>query len=142
MQAVGADESAEYNAFVERVNKVLKARKIKLSATEKNAILNAISWYAEDAEKVIDKSLRMSGAELAAVTARLDCDVADLGDFGLYRQADGSWLPACALSRLKAAKSVAGGAPHARTICLDELIGSRHAKEETNLWYAFKQSEV
>jgi type I restriction enzyme M protein len=27
------------------VTKALKARKIKLSATEKNAILNAVSWY-------------------------------------------------------------------------------------------------
>ena len=61
------------------MNKALKARKIKLSATEKNAILNAVSWYADDAEKVIDKSLRLSGAELAAVTARLGCDVARSG---------------------------------------------------------------
>lgn len=50
MQAIGTEETADYNAFVERVNKALKARKIKLSATEKNAILNAVSWYAEDAE--------------------------------------------------------------------------------------------
>ncbi|WP_311135633.1 type I restriction-modification system subunit M [Yoonia vestfoldensis] len=106
MQAVGTDETADYNAFVERVTKALKARKIKLSATEKNAILNAVSWYAEDAEKVIDKSLRFTNAELAAVTARLGCDVADLGDFGLYRQADGSWLTYASNADLRDSESV------------------------------------
>lgn len=106
MQAMGFDETADYNAFVERVNKALKACKIKLSATEKNAILNAVSWYAEDAEKVIDKSLRLSGAELAAVTARLGCDVADLGDFGLYKQLDGSFLTYASNADLRDSESV------------------------------------
>jgi len=92
IQAVGIEETADYNAFRDKVAKVLKARKIKLSATERNAILNAVSWYAEDAEKVIDKSLRLTAAELAAVATRLGCDLADLGDFGLYRQPDGSVL--------------------------------------------------
>ena len=106
MQVVGPDETGDYNAFVERVNKALKARKIKLSATEKNAILNAVSWYAEDAEKVIDKSLRLSGAELAAVTERLGCDVADLGDFGLYKQPDGSLLTYASNADLRDSESV------------------------------------
>ena len=106
MQDVGTEETPDYNTFRDRVTKVLKARKIKLSATEKNAILNAVSWYADDAEKVIDKSLRLSGAELAAVTARLGCDVADLGDFGLYRQADGSWLTYASNADLRDSESV------------------------------------
>ena len=92
MQDVGTEETTDYNDFVERVNKVLKARKIKLSATEKNAILNAVSWYSEDAEKVIDKSMRLSHVEMAELTARLGCAVADLGDFGFYKQTDGSYL--------------------------------------------------
>lgn len=106
MQAIGTGETADYNAFIERVNKALKARKIKLSATEKNAILNAVSWYAEDAEKVIDKSLRLSGAELAAVTARLGCDEADLADFGLYKQPDGRWLTYASNADLRDSESV------------------------------------
>lgn len=92
MQAVGTDETANYNAFVDRVNKALKARKIKLSATEKNAILNAVSWYAEDAEKVIAKQIKMTKADLDELTEHLGCDVGDLADFGYYRQPDGSWL--------------------------------------------------
>ena len=43
MQAVGTEETANFNAFRELVNKFLKASKIKLSVTEKNAILAAVS---------------------------------------------------------------------------------------------------
>ncbi len=106
MQAVGTDESGDFNAFSEQVTKMLKARKIKLSATEKNAILNAVSWYAEDAAKVIDKSLRFTAAELASVAARLGCEVDDLDDFGLYRQPDGSYLSYASSSDLRDTESV------------------------------------
>lgn len=106
MNALGAEESDDFNAFSEQVTKVLKARKIKLSATEKNAILNAVSWYAEDAAKVIDKSLRFTTTELASVAARLGCEVDDLGDFGLYRQLDGSYLSYASSSDLRDTESV------------------------------------
>lgn len=106
MQDVGTDETTDYNAFVERVNKVLKARKIKLSATEKNAILNAVSWYSEDAEKVIEKSMRLSNIELTEITSRLGCAVADLADFGFYKQADGSYLTYAASADLRDSESV------------------------------------
>ncbi|UVM65012.1 type I restriction-modification system subunit M [Pseudomonas sp. B21-009] len=106
MQAMGTEESADFNAFSEQVVKVLKTRKIKLSATQKNAILNAVSWYAEDAAKVIDKSLRFTAAELASVATRLGCDVADLGDFGLYKQPDGSYLSYASSSDLRDNESV------------------------------------
>ena len=92
MDAIGSEETADFNAFRDQVGKVLKARKIKLSATERNAILNAVSCYAEDAEKVIDKTFTLSRAELAAITERLGCEVAELADFGLYAQPDGSYL--------------------------------------------------
>lgn len=106
MQAIGSDETADFNAFRDRVAKVLKARKIKLSVTERNAILNAVSWYAEDAEKVIDRSFTLSRAELAAVTARLGCAVEDLGDFGLYAQSDGSFLTYESATDLRDSESV------------------------------------
>ena len=106
MQAVGTEESRDFNAFSAKVTSVLKAQKIKLSPSEKNAILNAVSWYAEDAEKVIDKSLRLTNAELAGVTARLSCNVEDLGDFGLYKQPDGSWLTYATNADLRDSESV------------------------------------
>jgi type I restriction enzyme M protein len=92
MTAVGTEETADFNAFRDRVTKTLKAHKIKLSPTEKNAILNAVSWYADDAEKVIGKILRFTKPELAELAARLGCRIEDLGDFGYYAQPDGSWL--------------------------------------------------
>lgn len=92
MQAVGSEETADYNAFRTHVGKVLQARKIKLSATEKNAILSAVSWYADDAEKVIDSIQRYAKAELEAVAAGLGCGIEELADFGLYAQPDGCWL--------------------------------------------------
>jgi type I restriction enzyme M protein len=92
MQAVGTEETADFNAFRDHVGKVLKVRKIKLTATDKNAILNAVSWYADDAEKVIDSIQRYTRAELEAAAARLGCGIDELGDFGLYAQPDGSWL--------------------------------------------------
>lgn len=106
MQAVGTEETRDFNVFSEKVTSVLKAQKIKLSASEKNAILNAVSWYAEDAEKVIDKTLRLTNAELAALTERLGCYVEDLADFGLYKQPDGSWLTYIASADLRDSESV------------------------------------
>jgi type I restriction enzyme M protein len=92
MQAIGTEETADFNAFRDRVAKVLKTRKIKLTATEKNAILNAVSWYSDDAEKVIGKILTFTRSELEDVAARLGCHIDELGNFGLYAQPDGSWL--------------------------------------------------
>lgn len=92
MEAIGTEETADFNNFSDRVAKALKARKIKLTATEKNAILNAVSWYAEDAEKVIAKRDLFTAAELEALAERYGCHIDELGDFGLYAQPDGSYL--------------------------------------------------
>ncbi|MBB3545483.1 class I SAM-dependent DNA methyltransferase [Rhizobium sp. BK399] len=92
MQALGTEETADFNSFREYVGKALKARKIQLAAAEKNAILNAVSWYSDDAEKVIDNVKRFTKVELEDVAARFGCHIDELGDFGLYVQRDGSWL--------------------------------------------------
>jgi len=84
----------------------LKARKIKLTATEKNAILNAVSWYAEDAEKVIDKHHRFTPTELEGRAERYGCTIDELGDFGLYAQPDGSWLTYESSSDLRDSEAV------------------------------------
>lgn len=92
MDAIGTGETADFNAFREQVASGLKARRIKLSPPERNAILNAVSWYAEDAEKVIDKALAFTPAELKKLAAGLGCGIDELGDFGYYAQPDGSYL--------------------------------------------------
>lgn len=106
MQAVGTEETADFNIFRDEIGKVLKVRKIKLSASEKNAILNVVSWYADDAEKVVCSIKRYSKAELEAAAARLGCGIDELGDFGLYAQPDGSWLTYEASTDLRDSEAV------------------------------------
>ncbi len=106
MDIIGTGETSDYNIFRDTVTETLKAQKIKLSATEKNAILNAVSWYDEDAEKVIGKELKLKGDKLDALLHRLDCTEGQLADFGYYRQSDGSYLTYESNSDLRDAESV------------------------------------
>lgn len=106
MQDIGSDEMADFNTFRDHVAKALKARKIRLSVTERNAILNAVSWYAEDAEKVIDKHFRLSRPEQEALAVRLGCQIGEFADFGLYAQPDGSFLSYETSTELRDSESV------------------------------------
>lgn len=84
MANIGGEEFADFNAFKDQVDQSLKSRKIKLSAAEKNAILNAVSWYDETAEKVIKKAVKLSGDKLSALCEHLSCKADNLPDFGYY----------------------------------------------------------
>jgi type I restriction enzyme M protein len=55
MAAVGQDLWMDYNEFLVKVEAVLKKQSIKLSASEKNQLLNAVSWRDEAAQKVVKK---------------------------------------------------------------------------------------
>ena len=84
MQAVGDAEFNDFNLFKDKVDAALKASSLKLSATEKNAILNAVSWYDETAEKVVKKVVKLSADKLAELLELYSCEEADLPDFGYY----------------------------------------------------------
>ncbi|MCH4552202.1 type I restriction-modification system subunit M [Aestuariibaculum lutulentum] len=84
MDAIGDEEYSDFNEFKTIVDKAIKASKINLSATDKKAILNAVSWYDTEAEKVIKKLEKLSGDKLAKLLSHLDCEVDDLADFGYY----------------------------------------------------------
>ncbi len=84
MKQVGGDEYNDFNIFRDKVDEVLKAKKIKLSAPEKNAILNAVSWYDAAAEKVIKGTIKLTGDKLQEVLALQDCTEAQLPDHGYY----------------------------------------------------------
>lgn len=107
MGDVGLEETGDFNAFRKAVNAAIKARKIKLAVTEKNAILNAVSWYDETAQKVIAKKHKMTDAEVEELTTHLGCAAEDLADFGWYRQKDGSYLTYESTAELRDAESVA-----------------------------------
>lgn len=106
MDDIGTEETADFNAFRDAVTRAVKARKTKLSATEKNVILNAVSWYDEKAEKVIGKRYQLSAEGLAGLTERFGCTVEQLADFGYYRQPDGSYLTYESATDLRDAESV------------------------------------
>jgi type I restriction enzyme M protein len=84
MQEIGSDEFDDFNLFKGKVDAELKAQKIKLSAPEKNAILNAVSWYDEHAEKVVKKVVKLSGTKLDEMLDHLRCSQEQLADFGYY----------------------------------------------------------
>ncbi|MCG3686841.1 type I restriction-modification system subunit M [Aliarcobacter butzleri] len=83
-QKIGTKEYDDFNIFKEIVEKVLKEQKITLSASEKNMILNAVSWYDETAQKVIKKISKINGDKLDKLCDYLGCKESELFDFGYY----------------------------------------------------------
>ena len=73
----------DFNLFEKEVSDLMKGMK-HVSASDKKAILNAVSWYDAGAEKVIKKVEKLSGDKLAKLLAHLDCKETDLADFGYY----------------------------------------------------------
>lgn len=84
LEKIGSAEYNDFNVFKTKVEDILKTEKIKLSATEKNQILNAVSWYDENAEKVIKSIVKLSGDKLDQLLHHLDCQVEDLSNHGYY----------------------------------------------------------
>src|SRR5690606_30945818 len=111
MQAIGSEEFDDYNLFAKLVDKVLKQLSkeagIKLGASERNQLLNAVSWYDENAAKVIRKIEKLDRAELAALLDRLDCSEAELPDFGYYPNGKaGEWITYESNSDLRDSESI------------------------------------
>ena len=84
MQAIGTDEYNDFNLFRKNIDAELKATKSKLSASEKNAILNAVSWYDATAEKVVKGITKLTGDKLDALLTHLGCNESQLGDYGYF----------------------------------------------------------
>lgn len=83
-EAIGDSEYNDYNQFAEQVDKELKASNTKLTAAEKRQILAAVSWYSEDAEKVIKSKQKLRGDKLDQLLAYLDCTIEQLPHYGYY----------------------------------------------------------
>ncbi|MCX6265807.1 MAG: class I SAM-dependent DNA methyltransferase [Bacteroidetes bacterium] len=84
MQAIGGEEFNDFNVFREKVHVALKAGKSKLSASEMNIVLNAVSWYDAGAEKVLKGTVKLAGAKLERLLEHLDCEENQLTDHGYY----------------------------------------------------------
>lgn len=84
MMEIGSEAFTNFNEFSSKVDGVLKAKGIKLSASEKNAILNAVSWYDAQAEKVVKGVVKLSGTKLQELLDHLGCEEAHLPDYGYF----------------------------------------------------------
>lgn len=84
LQAFGNEEFNDFNLFKEKVDAVLKENKSKLGASEKNAILNAVSWYDENAEKVVKGTVKLTGEKLQNLLKHLNCKENELAHFGYF----------------------------------------------------------
>jgi type I restriction enzyme M protein len=84
MDALGQGESRDFNQFKRDVDGALKAQGLKIATSDKKAILDAVSWYDESAEKVIKKTIKLTDNKLDALLQHLDCTADDLADFGYY----------------------------------------------------------
>lgn len=81
---IGNEAFTDFNTFSALVDEVVKKNKLNLSATDKKAILNAISTYDATAEKVIKKVEKLSGDKLDQLLNKLGCTVDELPFFGYY----------------------------------------------------------
>ena len=84
LKHVGNTLYTDFNSFKEKVDVVIKTQKLKLGASEKNAILNAVSWYDAEAEKVIKGTVKLTGDKLEKMLEHLDCTENELADYGYY----------------------------------------------------------
>ncbi|MDF2453493.1 MAG: restriction/modification methyltransferase [Bacteroidota bacterium] len=84
MKAFGTKEYNDFNEFTKELDEIIKAKQIKLSNSEKNAILNAISWYDAGAEKVIKGTVKLTGDKLKDVLQHLGCTEDQLSDYGYF----------------------------------------------------------
>jgi len=84
MESIGSDEYNDFNVFKEMVDAQLKKRGIKLSASERSAILNAVSWYDAGADKVVKSISKLTGSKLQQVLDVQDCTEGQLADHGYY----------------------------------------------------------
>ena len=84
LDALGDEIYTDFNLFKQKVEAVIKDKKLKLGASEKNEILNAVSWYDAEAEKVFKATVKLSGDKLATLLEHFNCTESELPNYGYY----------------------------------------------------------
>lgn len=84
MQSIGQDEWNDYNLFSTRVSEAIKTLKIKISGSDKNKIMNAVSWRAEAAERVVKKTNSLTPSKLKELLNTLKINQEQLPDYGYW----------------------------------------------------------
>lgn len=83
-EIIGEEEWNDFNALSKKVQKVLREENIRLTASDRNQILNAVSWYDESAARVIKKTETLKGEKLEDLLEHLGCTEEELPHFGYY----------------------------------------------------------
>lgn len=84
LDSIGTTTFSDFNLFKTKVDATIKDLGLKIGASEKNTILNAVSWYDENAEKVIKSVAKLTGDKLEKVLNHLGCKENQLADFGYF----------------------------------------------------------
>lgn len=84
MIAIGENEYMDFNIFKTQVDQELKILKLKISESEKNLIMDAVSSYDENAEIVIKKKEKLIGDKLKTLLNHLNCQESELADYGYF----------------------------------------------------------
>lgn len=84
MSVIGQEEFNDFNQFVVLVNSALKQLNRKLTASELNALLNAVSWYDAGAEKVVKGVVKLNPEKLKLLQEHLGCQEAQLANYGYF----------------------------------------------------------
>ena len=89
MEKIGTAVSYDFNAFQKQFDKVWKqletpVQVIKLNASNKKAILDAISVYDEKGEKVVKRIEKLRGTKLAKLLEQCKCTLEELPHYGYY----------------------------------------------------------
>lgn len=84
MRQIGQEEYNDFNTFKGDIINTLKDQDIKLLDSEKKSICNAVSWYSEDAQKVVNKVVKLTGNKLDDLLEHLGCTQEQLPDYGYY----------------------------------------------------------
>lgn len=94
LEEFGNKEYDDFNKFKDDVDLTIKKylddkkhqkqEALKIIPAEKKTILDAVSWYYENAEKVIKKVVKFKQEKLDELLHHLDCKQDDLADFGYF----------------------------------------------------------
>jgi len=87
MKILGTEEYNDFNIFRDKVDACCRDKACLVSipsSSEKNAILNAVSWYDASAEKVINGTTKLTGEKLERLLDHLGCEESQLADYGYF----------------------------------------------------------
>ena len=84
MKHIGSNTYDDFNEFKILVTDTVKQQKININANGPKNILSAVSWYDENAAKVLKKTVKLKGKKLENLLKHLGTTKEHLPDFGYY----------------------------------------------------------